>query len=292
MIRREIRFAGGEVYWLLIAQVEHARLSGVLAAQCLDQFGDCQGAAARNTLAAVRRELHAAIFHHDDGWNPWDESPRLDPHHHRPLSFLEFPLEDSLLIWSCSIGICERIGPLAAWIVAGHFSALLTTSEEHLANPVARDWLRDVARCRSNWFSAWHQQSPPSHTAELAAEALKWLQLFDVLSLWPCAEFPLPLEIDPPTPAPHQTSEDWLLVREIRLEDKSDRSVATPDSSPRIVFDPWPFARDPITLEAQAHLVPRNDYETAEHLLAARQPFLAQWSLYPPLSVGNSGTGF
>ena len=134
MIRREVSFADGVKHWLLISQVEHARLSGVLAEKCLAMFaGDGQ------TAARLQDELLAAITHHDDGWHEWEQVPRLDPQHGRPLSFLELSLDEALPIWDRSIIAASEIGQLAAWTVAGHFGALLATVSGHAEEAAARD---------------------------------------------------------------------------------------------------------------------------------------------------------
>ena len=118
MIRREVRFADGRRQWLLISQIEHARISGDLAERCMEQFGDSDSA-----LNTVREELLQAIVHHDDGWIEWEMAPRLDLDFGRPLSFLELPIDDALAVWSRSIDAVGKFGEFAAWVVAGHFSA-------------------------------------------------------------------------------------------------------------------------------------------------------------------------
>ncbi len=113
MIRREIQFAVGVQQWLLISQIEHARLSGELAELCLSRFGGEDTA-----LDGVRHELLQAIIHHDDGWAGWEAAPRLDPKLGRPLSFLELPLAEALTVWSNSIEAAHAFGEFAAWVVA------------------------------------------------------------------------------------------------------------------------------------------------------------------------------
>jgi hypothetical protein len=269
MIRREVRFADGLPQWLLISQVEHARLSGELAARCIHRFGD-----PTDSLQEVRRELLLAIHSHDDGWSEWETQPRLDPELGRPLSFLELPLGEALEIWERSIVAASKIGELAAWVVAGHFSALLATVGHHAAEAEARSWLRDVAARRSAWFAGWHSRDAAVHTAELAGAALKWLQLFDILSLWPCSQYPVSGEQISHWPEPFRTAADGTLVREIRPGQQS------PANKPcRIVFEPWPFDEQEILVQAAASLVPARRYASSQDLLAARVPFVAEWVL-------------
>ncbi|MDZ4656936.1 MAG: DUF3891 family protein [Bythopirellula sp.] len=275
MIRREVKFADGVPRWLLISQLEHARLSGELAERCISQFGE-----PKSSLDPVRRELLQAISHHDDGWWEWETKPRLDPELGRPLSFLELSLGEKLEIWERSIQAARAIGPLAAWIVAGHFSPLLVTVGHHAAEVQAKNWLREVAGQRSEWFAAWHSHNPALHTVELAGEALRWLQLFDILSLWPCSQYSVLGEQLPCWPEPYRTAEDWPLVREIRPA--SEISVGQPF---RIVFAPWPFAERDILVKVAAHVVPVRHYANSRELLAARVPFVVEWVLVSSDSV-------
>ncbi len=269
MIRRELRFADGQPQWLLISQIEHARLSGELASRCIDRFGAPSGG-----LSSVRQELLDAITHHDDGWLEWERAPRLDPEHGRPLSFLELPPAEAFLIWDRSIQVARTIGELAGWIVAGHFSALLCTVGQHASEPIARDWLRGVATQRSEWFALWRARDAALHTAELAAEALQWLQLFDILSLWPCSQYPVPGEHAPRYPQPFSFAAQGTLVREIR-----PASEQPPGGPCRIVFDPWPFVETEFLLTARGALVPARPYASSQELQANRVPFVAEWLL-------------
>lgn len=266
MIRREVRFADGAPQWLLISQVEHARLSGELAKRCINCFGNH-----KDSLQDVRQELLQAISHHDDGWLDWETQPRLDPELGRPLSFMELPLAEALGIWERSIVVASEVGELAAWIVAGHFSAL---HARHVVDNSAREWLRETASRRSEWFARWHSRNESLHTVEVAGEALKWLQLFDILSLWPCSQYPLAGEQIAQRPESFRTAEDWILVREIRPADQN------PSGKPcRIVLDPWPFTEPEIPMQAAAHLVPVRHYASSRELLTARVPFVAEWVL-------------
>lgn len=272
MIRREVVFSDGVPQWLMISQVEHARLSGFLAELCLDRFGESVPTAEREALDAVRQELLQALIHHDDGWQTWEANPPLDKERHRPLSFDELSAEDSFKIWTESIREVSVFSNLAAWVVAGHFSAILVASEHHLAHPLAKPWLQENSRQRSEWFANWHSQNERVHTLGLAGEALKWLQLFDILSLWPCMLYPVAGEKIRESPAAFRTADAWILVREIR---------PASEACQQIVFDPWPFQQPMVRMEAAAQLAPVSDFQNSVDLLAASQPFTARWELVP-----------
>ena len=270
MICRQVRFRDESPQWLLISQVEHARLSGELAEKCLARFG-----AGDRALDDVRHELLQAIIHHDDGWAEWEETPQLDAARERPLTFMELPSAEALAVWNRSIEAAREHGELAGWAVAGHFSALLATVGQNADEPAARDWIRTMADKRSDWFAAWRKREPSLHTAELAGEALKWLQWFDILSLWPCSQYPVVGEIVHKTPEPFLNVDNWVLVREIKPHFDFDSRT----SSGRVLFSPWPFSEPELCIQAAAHLVPAQRYATAEELMAAREPFMAKWVL-------------
>lgn len=271
MIRREVTWPDGRRRWLLVSQLEHARLSGVLAATCPEKFAAGHPATGSAELEAVRGEMLRAVAHHDDGWREWEEAPALDETG-RPLTFTELPVEDSLAIWTGSVESAERLGALAPWTVAGHFSAILVASENHADCDAGWHWLREMTQRRHDWFHTWHAKNPSLHTAELAGEALRWVQLFDILSLWPCMSYPLPGEVDFQVPQPYRTAEDWQLVREI---------LPQPNDPNRMVVIPWPFAAQSIKLAASAQLVPVARYASEAELLAACEPYAATWQLVP-----------
>src|SRR5262249_30681458 len=151
MIRRNIQLDDGTPAWLLISQVEHARISGELTQAWNPVFPD---------------EVTSAIAHHDDGWRAWEIATTLDPVRGCPLSFVEMPISDAIQIWSRSIEAASAYGHLAAAIVAGHFIGLAGGSEQATLSP-ADKWLRDMCVGRAAWLAEWQSVSP-THTGETA----------------------------------------------------------------------------------------------------------------------------
>ena len=268
MIRREVTSEDGTNSWLLIAQMEHARQSAWLAEKCLGRFAEELELppAAREK---VWNELLSAIAKHDDGWADWDRAPALDDQD-RPMTFTQLPVEESLAIWDGSVHSAEQTGPLAAWLVASHFSAILIASENHAESAAGLAWLDQTSRRRQAWFAAWHEQQPEHHTAKLAGEALKWIQLFDILSLWPAMSYPQIEEEDYVVPEPFQIPTDWVLVREIAPLAENPNTMR---------LDPWPFQPAELNLTAQALLVPAATYANPVDLLAAGKAYTASWVL-------------
>ena len=196
MIRRDTTLPDGSAGWILISQVEHARLSGELAEKW-------QIAPLVDAGPAVRRELLGAIYHHDDGWSTWERRPKVDAELGRPLDFTEMPIEDSLTIWRGSIEAAETIGPLAAHVVAGHFLFLLQLSAAWEDGDAAtREWFAEFKQRQEGWLDEW-QNATDDARDDVAADALRVLQMFDVLSLYLCcAERTEPRQFETPTGEP------------------------------------------------------------------------------------------
>ena len=93
MIRRD---CGSE--WLLISQIDHARLAETLASS----WGNSQVPRLPEPV-----ELIPAVRDHDEGWLDWEQSPTVDEATGRPLNFTEMPMEVSTRIWEKSISICR-----------------------------------------------------------------------------------------------------------------------------------------------------------------------------------------
>ena len=179
MIRRDVIGDQGVYSWLLISQVQHARLAGDLARQW-PFWSD-------SLHASLRAELLSAIYHHDDGWSEWERQPKLRPADGAPLNFLEMPLQDSLDIWGQSIRQSVCLGPLAAYVVAGHFLHLLDQSTA-AHQPEACAWSAGFRQQQDSWLTQWQTQDVARHPPAVAREALSWLQRLDALSLWFCCD--------------------------------------------------------------------------------------------------------
>lgn len=243
MIRRNVNTENQQPAWLLISQVEHARLSGELA----EHWKLTPTDAMPSFIPLVsREELLPAIYHHDDGWLQWEESPEVDPQTGRPLAFTEMPLRVALDIWRHSIDKAVEIGPLAAWVVAGHFTALLSHSHE-AKEPFAIAWLEEYDVHRHEWLQAWISSDPAAHTQNLAETGLRQLQLFDYLSLWLCM-------------AERTTSQAFDTPGGCQL-------TLSPQAVGAVIqLSPWPLKVDHLELSVSGHLVPAQAYPSSSSL--------------------------
>lgn len=261
MIRREEREANGQRRWILIAQADHARLAGQLA----EHWG-----AAGFPPIEPRDDVLAAIYEHDDGWVEWDQRPDVDPERGRPLDFTEMPLEHSLAIWRTSIRRAAQTGPLPAYAVSGHFTALLRRSQswrqaDAREEELAREFLEKQDRQQAQWLREWQQaeeDSASERTVEIAQRALALLQMFDLWSLWLCC-------------APRDSA--------FTLEAPNNRSMTLEPRTPQqIAISPWPLTVSSLELTVGGRAIEASRYADREALASAEgEPVELAWSLRP-----------
>ena len=267
MIRRDITLEDGTPAWLLVSQVEHARVSGELTSAWREPFS---------------AEVIEAITHHDDGWAKWEATPQLDPARGRPLSFLEMPVADAIEIWNDSIATARQIGLLAGAMVAGHFISLASGSDR-ATQPLTAEWLRATAGKRAGWLAEW-QHSNPSHTRKLADRAEQMLFTADLLSLWLCCDGPIADEdtaaVVPNTEMESRTS--TILGKYHFAADST--SVGDAEIAWRGSLAPWPFAARELELAASARAVQAAKYATWAEIDAASHPVQLGWQLRQTLS--------
>lgn len=258
MIRRNIKLRDGADGWILISQIEHAHLAGQLA--------EVWTAKPAPALSSMRDELLAAIYHHDDGWDQWERSPGVDADLGHPLEFTEVPTIDSLAIWRRSIAIGEQIGPLAAYVIAGHFCYLLERSAAYAASDAtgvaARNWSHEFRDQQSSWLDHWRAQDRNANTLAIADMALSFLQNLDAVSLWfCCAE----------RTEPHETT---LPIRTtVRF---------APESPHRVRVSPWPFsAGEPEIRVRGTQMRAARFANAADFARAERETVELSWQLCP-----------
>jgi hypothetical protein len=266
MIRRNFMFDDGTAGWLLISQIEHARISGALTRAWSEPFS---------------QEVIDGIAHHDDGWARWEAAPEIDAMHGRPLSFLELDVADAIKIWSQSIDSARKFGPLAGAIVAGHFVGLARGSE-HASQPPAREWLTETTATRQLWLNEWRKLAD-SNTSSVAEHAQQMMYAADLLSLWLCMNGPVTAADESAIP----NSE--MQTRSTTVLGKYNFAVqATSNSADRLDWagsvTPWPFAASELEFVASASAVPIRDYSQWPAIAAAARPFELRWRLSTELA--------
>jgi hypothetical protein len=267
MIRREITTAEGMKLWLLISQVEHARVSGELARNWREEFSE---------------DVVNAIAHHDDGWAAWEAAPKLNPELGAPFSFLEMPMPAALVIWDHSIAAAGEHGPLAAYIAAGHFYNLLNNSD-NATDPLAVAWLTAKRKLRTGWLDEW-VRADPSHTLEYAKRAQQMLLVTDLFSLWLCCDCPgdgaeevnlsqstMKLQTDALFGQYNFAVQDFAVI-----ESATDGRIGGLDWT--VVVHPYPCT-SPLSLSAECVAGPVKHYATWQDLEAASWPVRLRWRL-------------
>ena len=259
MIRRTQQDDTGAESWILISQVEHARLAGMLAERW-----------AQPPLAPLERgdELLEAIYHHDDGWADWERTAGVDVESGRPIDFTEMPLVESLAIWRDSIASAAEHGPLAGYLVSAHFCALLERfssgwKKTPSQTAIAEAFLAGQEEQQSAWLGqpqeSWESAVGSVERVLEAQDALVFLQNCDALSLWLCC-------------SQHPSPQTFALAGAPAATFRSDAKFA-------VTASPWPFLADRFELEAVGRSIPAIRYETPAALATApAQPARMRWS--------------
>jgi Protein of unknown function (DUF3891) len=270
MIRREVTAADGTKLWLFVSQVHHAHVSGELTRHWREQFSP---------------DVVDAIAHHDDGWADWEADPKFNPKNGAPFSFLEMPLTESLAIWDRSIAAARQFGPLAGYIVAGHFYNLLSDSEHANEGP-AIAWLAAKRKVRTSWIDEW-LRADPTHTLEYAKRAQEMLGVADLFSLWLCGDCPVEENQESVLDQSPMKVRADLLRGQFRfyvtdfMAGRSERADRLTGFAWTIAVDPYPFRDSLPPLSVKAIAAPVRRYANWQELLAAGWAVELDWRLVP-----------
>lgn len=269
MIRRDITLDDGTASWLLISQVEHARISGELARAWNEPYPE---------------EVIEAIKHHDDGWAKWEAAPQLDPVRGRPLSFTEMAVTDAIYIWNGSIAAARQIGPLAGAIVAGHFISLASGSE-HAKHPLIVTWRRDTIINQGDWLLEW-QDLLAANTLAAAERAQNMLLTADLLSLWLSMDGPITSSDSAAVPNSEMQSRTSMVLGKYCFT-THEKSATHGEIAWQGSLQPWPFAGQDLNFAAPAVAVPASHYASWSGVAAASRPIKLHWQLRQTLPPGS-----
>ena len=255
MIRRDITCEDGTPGWALITQLEHARISGELA----EGWG-------RSPVAAFGWPdvILPTVYHHDDGWDAWEQRPSIDPGSGKPLAFTEMPNDVAHDIWRRSIERVAEFGPLAQYIVAEHFMRLRRSGDE-LNEENVRSFLKEYdARC-ADWLAQWQaEETTDQNRTKAAAElAVDYLQTFDVLSLYLCC-------------TPRETP--------YHVETPGGTKLTLHINAAEVTVTPWPWQAEELSLRASAKVLPAQPLGSDDELrskLDDAETIEIAWKLTP-----------
>jgi hypothetical protein len=262
MIRRPLHTESGGDAWMLISQVEHARLSGALAAAWSDRIAP---------LPEPREELVAAVSRHDDGWLAWELRPTVLEG--RPREFLEMPFDEALAIWRRSIAVAQTVGPLAGYAVSGHFSILAQAAKDREPRSfawldLADEFLEEQADLQSQWRAACQARDGAEAAAERTRRAVDLLRFFDFASLWFCR-------------APRTDAETIVIGREAAVTFRPAGEPESPEGA-AVKLEPWPLVGDRLELGVIGRVIPAVDYANPDALAKAPSTDVRlRWTLQP-----------
>ncbi len=161
--------------WWLIAQPDHAALSGDLASRIFSP-----------DFPQLDAHVLQAIALHDEGWAQFDGGRALKLNGQgRPVSFLETSLPDFVIAWRGSIERSEQIAPIGGILVSEHFCRIARARLQSGADTaddkrIIRDFLQGEAE-RQTQLSRGLRRS----AAEISL-LVEVLQFCDLLSLYLC----------------------------------------------------------------------------------------------------------
>lgn len=232
--------------WLLTSQLEHARLSAIIAA------------AWKFPGKKVDDEVKTAIRAHDNGWAEADENPMVKSNGD-PRGFHEVQPSQGIPIYTKSIELCEAEGHFyAAALIAGHFVSLVEHAD--LAVASTRDAIaagQFIARQRDNiqrLKGEVEQQENGAEKLKSYDDDLRFLQVCDYLSLLVCTDF----------------NDDDVIENVPYLENGDTLRVRRSGNLLTLTIDPLPFKtnlRDHLT----SWVVPYMPYESSEELKNAME---------------------
>ncbi len=266
MIRRRVELDQGNGEFRLIAQDDHARLAGEMAAR----FGNARFAP---PVRGDRTLLGVSM--HDAGWPLHDDRPQLNDEGF-PSDVFETPIERGVTVWEASAARAEAADPWAGLLVSIHVQRLGGRTDREVARLGNRDrfllirFRNDQAQRQMRLRTALdlrvdrpldHGLALPTDAeaaADPAEQALAYdfrlLQAMDLLSLCACCTNPPAEEIGPLAARPGG--------RAVRIR-------VTRPSDTRLLVHPWPFAESVLMLSVPYTAVPARPYRDPADLHAA-----------------------
>lgn len=229
------QYQGGQ--YILLTQVDHARLAGEIAAV----WGNHEV----EPLSQPDVML-PAITHHDDGWFEWEQQPEVDPETGKPRDFREMPMDVATEIWTRSIEFCGNIAPLSGMFVSRHFCYLAEwAAEKRHDEPDEVSAIKRFLREQTSRQSAWREDCKLDANSfdEICEAGYRYVQMFDAISLWLCLNEDDTFECEAPS---------GVTIKWKRNEDG------------QIEVDPYPFAqqRAEHQFSIAARHIPARRYET------------------------------
>jgi Protein of unknown function (DUF3891) len=251
---------------LLILQIDHSRIAGLLAAHWgNDQF------ARPNPYASIV----LAAQEHDSGWWDWEIKPSLNDQGY-PSDYIGSIKHLGQGVWlSLYRRVIERLAPrdlYAAYFVSMHGEALLTqgmgllpTMPDYRGDPAVQQFLGEQRALRARWLEELKRNEA---LKKLCADEQLWtnfklMEVFDQFAQFVCNRYPfnsaarkngptntlsgVPIPVAPGKP-------DATLTIDVQNEMDA-------------VVRPFPFDVNPLRLSFEGRLVPNRPYASQDEFL-------------------------
>lgn len=237
----------------LTLQTDHAFLTGQFAhAWGGERFGPLE------PLAAVK--LAAEI--HDQGWQAWEQQPRVERPSGRPYDFLNIPSDQHVPMCESAIQAALDAHPYAGLLVSLHGTGFYRQRYGHMPHLTYKD-VEPAYQAIVDRFLAAQKVLQDELLADLNPDPevlwthYRWLQAWDLLSLWLCMA----------DPAEGQTMS--LGVMPLFPGGPEDEITVRGAGPGKYVVTPWPFVRRKIDAIIPVRHIPDRCYQSDEEYLEA-----------------------
>jgi Protein of unknown function (DUF3891) len=240
----------GDGSLILIAQTNHAELSGMFAAR----WGNDIFARPQPYQSAVR----AAIYH-DAGWYRYEARPAYDIANKSTPGFGQVPPDATqLTAYQWAIDWLTGIDPYAGLLISRHRTGLWKGRYGTVRNPPPRQRasLADPVSGFVERNEAAQEQALAEFDQSIFTTNYHHLQVWDLLSLHLCATAEPPSQTFEPVPTGYEAGEGVHLK-------------LTPRDTDRIEIDPYPFNVRPFTVHYAYKHLPTRDFPSRDAFLEA-----------------------
>src|SRR5690625_3101795 len=158
--------------FVMIEQHHHASISGNLFNSLRNEF---------KPISPWKKDIEYAIYNHDYGWIPFDQTPFCDDTKNAPYSFITFPTAPKTVLYENGINVVEEKSSYAALLCSKHYSLFLQNDSTVLAKQFVENEKNRQERIKRNLQPFTETQFNQHY---------ELLQFFDNLSLYICLNEP------------------------------------------------------------------------------------------------------
>jgi hypothetical protein len=255
-----------ESYVLLILQIDHSRIAGLLAAH----WGNAEFAKPQPYASMV-----LAAQEHDGGWWDWEIKPTVN-HEGYPADYIGSIKHLGQGVWLNLYrhGI-ERLAAqdlYAAYEVSMHGEGLLTQGmgllpymPDYTGDPAVQQFIAEQKKLRGGWLQELHKDQTLSDVTsdECIWTNFKLMEVFDQFAQFVCNRYPLnsqarkngPTQTLSNVPVPVRPGKPDVTLT-VDVQNKSEAIVR-----------PFPFDVSPLMVSFEGRLVPNRRYANQEEFL-------------------------